>query len=140
MTEQGVGRVLVIGAGLGGLTLAHALVRAGIDVRVYEADDGSSERFQGYRIGLASPGMEALRASLPQRLYELVEVTSGSLTGPGLLFDEQLTVLSRDLEGRRRRPGRWTGRCCGGSCSVSWGTGSRTAGGWRVSRRSQAGP
>ncbi|WP_406318652.1 FAD-dependent monooxygenase [Streptosporangium sp. NBC_01639] len=99
MTEQGVGRVLVIGAGLGGLTLAHALVRAGIDVRVYEADDGSSERFQGYRIGLASPGMEALRASLPQRLYELVEVTSGSLTGPGLLFDEQLTVLSRDLEG-----------------------------------------
>lgn len=99
MTEQGVGRVLVIGAGLGGLTLAHGLVRAGIDVRVYEADDGSGERFQGYRIGLAPSGMEALRASLPQRLYELVEVTSGSLTGPGLLFDEQLTVLSRDLEG-----------------------------------------
>ena len=99
MTEQGVGRVLVIGAGLGGLTLAHALVRAGIDVAVYEADDGSGERFQGYRIGLAEPGLAALRASLPQRLYELIEITSGSLTGPGLLFDEQLTVLSRDLEG-----------------------------------------
>ncbi|MEV6157625.1 NAD(P)/FAD-dependent oxidoreductase [Nonomuraea sp. NPDC052129] len=99
MTEQGVGRVLVIGAGLGGLTLAHALVRAGLDVRVYEADDGSGERFQGYRIGLAEPGLTALRASLPQRLYELVEATSGGLTGPGLLFDEQLTVLSRDLEG-----------------------------------------
>ena len=51
MTEQGVGRVMVIGAGLGGLTLAHALVRAGIDVRVYEADDGSGERLQGYRLG-----------------------------------------------------------------------------------------
>ncbi|MGW0803285.1 FAD-dependent oxidoreductase [Nonomuraea sp. NPDC002799] len=99
MTEQGVGRVLVIGAGLGGLTLAHALVRAGIDVRVYEADDGSGERFQGYRIGLEQPGLAALRASLPRRLYELVEITSGSLTGPGLLFDEQLTVLSRDLDG-----------------------------------------
>jgi 2-polyprenyl-6-methoxyphenol hydroxylase-like FAD-dependent oxidoreductase len=99
MTEQGVGRVLVIGAGLGGLTLAHALVRAGLDVRVYEADDGSGERFQGYRIGLAEPGLAALRASLPQRLYELVEATSGGLTGPGLLFDEQLTVLSRDLDG-----------------------------------------
>ncbi|MFD1541362.1 FAD-dependent oxidoreductase [Nonomuraea guangzhouensis] len=99
MTEQGVGRVLVIGAGLGGLTLAHALVRAGIDVRVYEADDGSGERFQGYRIGLAEPGLAALRASLPRRLYDLVEITSGSLTGPGLLFDEQLTVLSRDLAG-----------------------------------------
>ncbi|MEU4232217.1 NAD(P)/FAD-dependent oxidoreductase [Nonomuraea sp. NPDC026600] len=99
MTEQGVGRVLVIGAGLGGLTLAHALVRAGIDVRVYEADDGSGERFQGYRIGLAEPGLAALRASLSPRLYDLVEITSGSLTGPGLLFDERLTVLSRDLEG-----------------------------------------
>jgi 2-polyprenyl-6-methoxyphenol hydroxylase-like FAD-dependent oxidoreductase len=99
MIEQGVGRVLVIGAGLGGLTLAHALVGAGIDVRVYEADDGSGERSQGYRIGLAQPGLAALRASLPQRLYELVEITSGSLTGPGLLFDEQLTVLSRDLDG-----------------------------------------
>ncbi|MFC5834020.1 FAD-dependent oxidoreductase [Nonomuraea insulae] len=99
MIEQGVGRVLVIGAGLGGLTLAHALVRAGIDVRVYEADDGSGERFQGYRIGLAQLGLAALRASLPPRLHELVEITSGSLTGPGLMFDEQLTVLSRDLDG-----------------------------------------
>ncbi|MEV6859755.1 NAD(P)/FAD-dependent oxidoreductase [Streptosporangium subroseum] len=99
MIEQGIGRVLVIGAGLGGLTLAHALVRAGIDVRVYEADDGSGERFQGYRIGLAPLGMDALRAGLPEPLYELVEATSGSLTGPGLLFDERLTVLSRDLEG-----------------------------------------
>ncbi|MEU7745764.1 FAD-dependent monooxygenase [Nonomuraea sp. NPDC049158] len=99
MTEQGVGRVLVIGAGLGGLTLAHALVRAGLDVHVYEADDGSGERFQGHRIGLAEPGLAALRASLPQRLHELVEATSGGLTGPGLLFDEQLTELSRDLDG-----------------------------------------
>ncbi|WP_433237562.1 FAD-dependent oxidoreductase [Streptosporangium sp. CA-135522] len=92
-------RVLVIGAGLGGLTLAHALVRAGLDVGVYEADDGTGERAQGYRIGLAPPAMEALRASLPQRLYELVEATSGSLTGPGLLFDERLTLLSSDLPG-----------------------------------------
>ncbi|MEU1390649.1 MULTISPECIES: NAD(P)/FAD-dependent oxidoreductase [unclassified Nonomuraea] len=92
-------RVLVIGAGLGGLTLAHALVRAGLDVGVYEADDGTGERAQGYRIGLAPPAMEALRAALPQRLYELAEATSGSLTGPGLLFDERLTLLSGDLPG-----------------------------------------
>jgi 2-polyprenyl-6-methoxyphenol hydroxylase-like FAD-dependent oxidoreductase len=80
-------RILVIGAGLGGLTLAHALVRAGLDVRVFEADDGTGERTQGYRIGL------------PPRLYALAEATSGSLTGPGLLFDEQLTLLSSDLPG-----------------------------------------
>lgn len=92
-------RILVIGAGLGGLTLAHALVRAGLDVRVYEADDGTGERTQGYRIGLAPLALDALRASLPPRLYDLAEATSGSLTGPGLLFDEQLTLLSSDLPG-----------------------------------------
>ncbi|MEV6628043.1 NAD(P)/FAD-dependent oxidoreductase [Amycolatopsis sp. NPDC051106] len=92
-------RILVIGAGLGGLTLAHALVRAGLDVRVFEADDGTGERTQGYRIGLAPPAMDALRESLPPRLYALAEATSGSLTGPGLLFDEQLTLLSSDLPG-----------------------------------------
>jgi 2-polyprenyl-6-methoxyphenol hydroxylase-like FAD-dependent oxidoreductase len=94
-----LGRVLVIGAGIGGLTLAHTLADAGIDVRVYEADDGTGDRTQGYRIGLAPAGMAALRASLPPRFCELVEATSGSLTGPGLLFDERLTVLHRDLEG-----------------------------------------
>jgi 2-polyprenyl-6-methoxyphenol hydroxylase-like FAD-dependent oxidoreductase len=92
-------RILVIGAGLGGLTLAHALVRAGLDVRVYEADDGTGERTQGYRIGLAPEAMDALRASLPPRLYALAEATSGSLTGPGLLFDDQLALLSSDLPG-----------------------------------------
>ncbi|GAA4606022.1 FAD-dependent monooxygenase [Actinoallomurus liliacearum] len=99
MTERDLGRVLVIGAGIGGLTLAHTLVGAGIDVRVYEADDDTGDRPQGYRIGLAPAGMAGLRASLPRRLYELVEATSGSLTGPGLLFDEQLTLLHSDLEG-----------------------------------------
>ncbi|HEY3481155.1 MAG TPA: NAD(P)/FAD-dependent oxidoreductase [Streptomyces sp.] len=92
-------RILVIGAGLGGLTLAHALVRAGLDVRVYEADDGSGERTQGYRIGLAPAAMDVLRATLPRPLFDLAEATSGSLTGPGYLFDEQLTLLSSDLPG-----------------------------------------
>jgi 2-polyprenyl-6-methoxyphenol hydroxylase-like FAD-dependent oxidoreductase len=93
------GRVLVAGAGLGGLTLAQALLREGMDVRVYEADDGSGDRFQGYRIGLATPGLEALRAALPERLYALAEATGGSLAGPGMLFDERLTVLGHDVPG-----------------------------------------
>ncbi|MEU0796364.1 FAD-dependent oxidoreductase [Amycolatopsis sp. NPDC005961] len=92
-------RILVIGAGLGGLTLAHALVRAGLDVRVFEAGDVAGERTQGYRIALAPPALDALRAGLPPRLYDLAVATSGSLTGPGLLFDEQLTLLGDDLPG-----------------------------------------
>ena len=33
-------RVLVIGAGLGGLCLAQGLRKAGVDVAVYERDEG----------------------------------------------------------------------------------------------------
>ena len=87
-------RVLVIGAGLGGLALAQGLVRAGVDVQVYEKDAGIVARFQGYRIGLQPYGWDALRTCLPAPLYDLAEATSGDLTGPGLLFDDQLNLLS----------------------------------------------
>lgn len=97
MTSRGIGRVLVAGAGIGGPALAHALLRAGVDVEVFEADAGS--RAQGYRIGLRTEGWDALRACLPDRLYALAEATSGDLTGPGLLFDERLNLLGDDLEG-----------------------------------------
>jgi 2-polyprenyl-6-methoxyphenol hydroxylase-like FAD-dependent oxidoreductase len=89
------GRVLVIGAGLGGLTLAHGLVRAGVDVRVYERDRGMHARFQGYRIGLQPAGREALLACLPERLRPLLEAVCGDLAGPGLVLDPQLNELQR---------------------------------------------
>jgi 2-polyprenyl-6-methoxyphenol hydroxylase-like FAD-dependent oxidoreductase len=87
-------RILVIGAGLGGLALAQGLNKAGIDVQVYEKDAAIVARFQGYRIGLQPYGWDALRTCLPGGLYDLAETTSGELTGPGLLFDEQLNLLS----------------------------------------------
>lgn len=98
MEERGVGRVLVAGAGLGGLALAQALQAAGVEVRVYEADADAGARTQGYRIGLREHGWKALRACLPERLYELAVATSGELTGPGMLYDDRLNVLSRELE------------------------------------------
>jgi phytoene dehydrogenase-like protein len=42
-------RIIVIGAGLGGLALTQALRGAGADVEVYERDPGVEARFQGYR-------------------------------------------------------------------------------------------
>ncbi|WP_163512352.1 FAD-dependent oxidoreductase [Fodinicola acaciae] len=87
-------RVVVIGAGLAGLTLAQGLRKAGVDVRIYEKDAGMEARFQGYRIGLLDYGWSALRACLPEESYELAVATSGDLTGPGLLFDDQLRLLA----------------------------------------------
>ena len=68
-------KVAVAGAGIGGLCLAHGLLRAGADVTVYERDETLDSRFQGYRLHVdAGP---ALHACLPPDLYELCVATGG---------------------------------------------------------------
>ncbi|MDR7301983.1 FAD-dependent oxidoreductase [Haloactinomyces albus] len=68
--------VLIAGAGLGGLTLAHGLRKAGVDVTVYERDPRHDFRLQGYRIHIDAPGHTALAECLPEDLYELYIATS----------------------------------------------------------------
>ena len=58
-------QVVIIGAGTSGLCLAHGLVRAGIDVAVYERDRTRRDGLQGYRIGISPDGSRALHACLP---------------------------------------------------------------------------
>jgi 2-polyprenyl-6-methoxyphenol hydroxylase-like FAD-dependent oxidoreductase len=70
-------RVLVIGAGLGGLCLAQGLRKAGIEVAVYERDARLAIRTQGHRIHIDSRGEQALRQCLPPSLYELFLATRG---------------------------------------------------------------
>ncbi|WP_157182673.1 FAD-dependent oxidoreductase [Sciscionella marina] len=88
-------RVVVIGAGLGGLCLAQGLRGAGIEVQVYERDAGVQARFQGYRIGLGGPGLEALRRCLPPRLRPLLDAIGGELSGEGRVVDPGLRELGR---------------------------------------------
>jgi 2-polyprenyl-6-methoxyphenol hydroxylase-like FAD-dependent oxidoreductase len=75
--------VAIAGAGLAGLCLAQRLLRAGIDVQVYESDPGPFVRRQGYRITVDADGLAALRDSLPAELYELALATGGE---PGGFF------------------------------------------------------
>lgn len=75
--------VAIAGAGLSGLCLAQRLVRAGVDVQVYERDAGPFVRRQGYRITVDSDGLAALRESLPTRLFDLAVATGGD---PGGVF------------------------------------------------------
>jgi 2-polyprenyl-6-methoxyphenol hydroxylase-like FAD-dependent oxidoreductase len=70
-------RVLVIGAGLGGLCLAQGLRKAGVEVAVYERDAGLAVRTQGHRVHIDSRGEQALRQCLPPSLYELFLATRG---------------------------------------------------------------
>ncbi|MFI5911315.1 FAD-dependent oxidoreductase [Dactylosporangium sp. NPDC051541] len=69
-------RVLIAGAGIGGLALAQALRRGGVDVAVYERDPSARTREQGYRIHIDRDGNAALRACLPPEVLTLVRDTS----------------------------------------------------------------
>jgi len=73
---QPVARVIVVGAGVGGLTLAQGLRRAGFDVAVYERDDENG-RPQGIAVHIDERGTTALRACLPPEQLGLAEGTMG---------------------------------------------------------------
>jgi len=79
-------RVLVIGAGLGGPCLAQGLRQAGVDVAVYERDEGLVVRKQGHRVHLDSRGEQALRECLQPRLYDLFLATCGQPSRGVALF------------------------------------------------------
>ena len=71
----GAVKVAVVGAGVGGLCLAQGLLKAGLEVTVYEKDTELNAGGQGYRLHIdAGP---ALQACLPPDLYELCVATSG---------------------------------------------------------------
>src|SRR5215831_17458953 len=68
--------VAIAGAGLSGLCLAQALLRAGFDVHVYERDPSLQARRQGYRITIDHYGASALKRCLPPHLFALVLATA----------------------------------------------------------------
>ncbi|GAA3083766.1 FAD-dependent oxidoreductase [Streptosporangium carneum] len=86
-------RIIVIGGGVGGLSLAQGLRRAGVDdVVVYERDDSPRGRMQGYRLRISPEGERALRECLPHRAQDLLTATSNVRHEQGLAaYDERLT-------------------------------------------------
>ncbi len=65
-------KILIIGAGIGGLALAQGLARAGFHAAVFERDESPASRPQGYRISIRSLGMQALSAVLtPEKMSRL---------------------------------------------------------------------
>ncbi|MEQ4718092.1 NAD(P)/FAD-dependent oxidoreductase [Nonomuraea sp. B19D2] len=68
--------VLIVGGGIAGLCLAQGLRRAGLGVTLFERDPSAAHRPQGYRISLKETGVRALRACLPDHLFELAVATS----------------------------------------------------------------
>jgi len=101
-------RTIVVGGGLSGLCLAHALMARGAAVTVFERDAARDVRGQGYRLTIDDTGSDALRACLPQRNYDFIRATAGRAdkTGAFVFLDErarELTRFSFDLQDRERR-------------------------------------
>jgi 2-polyprenyl-6-methoxyphenol hydroxylase-like FAD-dependent oxidoreductase len=93
-------RILIAGAGVGGLALAQALHRGGLDVAVYERDPTPAVRNQGYRIHIDADGNEALRACLPARVLDLVRDTSGINGDLVASYTDQLEpVMAQEFPG-----------------------------------------
>lgn len=89
-------KVMIVGAGIGGLCLAQGLSRAGIAVEVYErgADRDASSWLQGYQIHVDPTGTKALKACLPSSVYALFEAHA-LRPGAGVqVLTEDLRVLA----------------------------------------------
>jgi salicylate hydroxylase len=85
--------VLIIGGGIGGLTLAQGLKRAEISAAVYERDRTPTDRLQGYRVHISPTGSLALHECLPPHLFELFDRTCGAPSIAVRFFTEQMRVL-----------------------------------------------
>ncbi|RSM44933.1 FAD-dependent monooxygenase [Amycolatopsis balhimycina DSM 5908] len=86
-------RVIVAGAGIGGLCLAQGLRQAGIEVTVYEQDPAAFARGQGYRLRIDRHGTAALRDCLPPDSFARYEQTANPpYESIGAVYDHHLEV------------------------------------------------
>ena len=86
-------RVIIIGAGTGGLCLAHGLRRAGIAVAVYERDRTRADGLHGYRVGISPLGSAALAECLPPALFQVFVDTCGRPPQFFNMLTEQMETL-----------------------------------------------
>ena len=84
--------VVIIGGGLGGLTLAQGLKKSGVSIAVYERDRTASDRMQGYHVHINSVGSPALH-DLPPGLFGAFAGTCGKPSQGIRFVTERMNVL-----------------------------------------------
>jgi salicylate hydroxylase len=85
--------VLIIGGGVGGLTLAQGLKREGVSAAVYERDRTPTDRLQGYRVHISPTGSRALHECLPADLFDAFARTCGTPSVAVRFFTEEMRTL-----------------------------------------------
>ena len=88
-------RVLIIGAGTGGLALAHLLKKSNTSVSftVFERDRTRSDGLQGYRVGISPEGARSLAACIPPDLFTIFQQTAAATPDYFNMLTEQLDEL-----------------------------------------------
>ncbi|WP_426443404.1 FAD-dependent oxidoreductase [Bradyrhizobium genosp. P] len=95
--------MIIIGAGTGGLCLAHGLKSDGIDVEVFERDRSPTDRQQGYRLSISATGSAALRDCLPAELFDRLVANSAEPSQGVTFVDHRLNrLLAIDFPQRNR--------------------------------------
>ena len=84
----------VADGGLGGLCLAHGLLKAGVDVTVYERDAALAVRRQGYRLHVDARAGRALEQCLPAESFAVFQATCGDASRRLTVMSERLHIMT----------------------------------------------
>lgn len=90
MTSGKMPTVLIIGAGLGGLSLAQGLNRACFNTVVLERDESPLSRVQGYRISVHSMGINALEQLLDSSHFTALKKAKIADVGDGFSYADAM--------------------------------------------------
>ena len=97
-------KVLVVGAGAGGLCLAQGQKRDGIYVQVFERDPSPAQTRAGYRLSISPTGARALKACLPDTLFEEFTQNTAQPSEAVTFLDHRLNrLLEIDLPRHDRK-------------------------------------
>jgi len=92
-------KVMIVGAGTGGLCLAQGLKTDGIAVEVFERDYSPTDRLQGYRLGVNETGRRALKECLPDSLFDKLVACCANPSRAVTFLDHRLNrLLNIELE------------------------------------------
>ncbi|KAH6846971.1 hypothetical protein B0I37DRAFT_430111 [Chaetomium sp. MPI-CAGE-AT-0009] len=95
--------VLIAGAGLASLLLAHSLRLSGIPFKIFERDASFVFRAQGYRLRLSSEGLAAIESVLAPDTFQRFWDACGKTSGSGFT---QLNAVTGEVVGIARGDAR----------------------------------